>query len=173
MPAGASAGHIAFRPRHRLSDQIAGAAELDQFPSVLLDSIARNFGHANFPFTSLFGQAVNLDLDTQLHDQSGPLRFRVHSPNTRAALKGNINKGVLTLSEPVHAQILMSKELSQWLVQDVNPLSISAIYANNPLTLEIAPDGFSSRSSPLKWAGSNSPRAGSSSAKSPATTTAT
>lgn len=118
-------------------------AELDQFPSVLLDSVARNFGQANFPFTSLFGQAVNIDLETQVQNKSGPLSLRVHSPNTRAALKGKINHGMLSLSEPIHAQILMSKELSQWLVQDVNPLSISAIYADNPLTLEIAAEGFS------------------------------
>ena len=118
-------------------------AELDQFPSILLDSVARNFGHANFPFTSLFGQAVNIDLDTQIQNHSGPFSLSVHSPNTRAALKGKITQGTLTLTEAVHAQILMSKELSQWLIQDVNPLSISAIYANNPLTLEVSPEGFS------------------------------
>ncbi len=118
-------------------------ANLDQFPTVLLDSAARSFGQANIPFSSLFGQTVNATLNTQIRNQSGPIDISLHSPNTRAALKGKIDQGTLTLTQPLHAQILMSKELIQWLIEDVKPLSISSIYANNPLTLEISPEGFS------------------------------
>jgi len=122
---------------------VQGNLTTEQFPSSVFDIVFRAFGQMDFPFTSLFGESVNVAFSSQIQDASGPVNLTLHSPNTRASLIGQLKKGTLSLNETAHAQVIMTPALSDWIFSKINPLSISGISAHNPLTLQIEPNGFS------------------------------
>jgi hypothetical protein len=119
------------------------ALNMQKFPSLLVDALARILGQTDYPCTALFGHTLNAALSMQLEHLTGPVSLNINAPNSRVALSGALNKGVLTLSAPLHAQITMTDDLSHWLLKDFNPFSISRISAQAPLTLEVAAAGFS------------------------------
>ena len=118
-------------------------AKIQQFPSIALDIFATSNGKNNYPFSTVFGETINADFSIKLQKFSGPLKLNVNSPNTRASLVGQFNNGILTLNEPVYAQVTMTPEMSKLILQDVNPLSIDSITSKNPITLMIDSKGFS------------------------------
>lgn len=118
-------------------------AQLQQFPVLLCDLIARTRGNTNAPFTSLLGATTNATLMAKIQNMTGPVSLKLFSPTTQVNLVGELSSGVLTLNEPLFAQMKITKELSEYLIKEVNPLSISAVAAKNPMTLTIDPKGFS------------------------------
>lgn len=115
---------------------------LKALPSSVFDILARGAGISS-PLSPLFGESVNAECALRLTQASGPVSINLHSPNTRFSLSGSFKAGILSLLEPIYAQVKMTPELSKYLLQEINPLSISEISAQHPLTLEIAPQGFS------------------------------
>ena len=113
--------------------------KIQQFPSAILDIFAKNSN----PFSTVFGETINADFSIKLQNFSGPLKLNVNSPNTRASMVGQFNNGILTLNEPVYAQVTMTRDMSKLILQDVNPLSIDSITSQNPITLMIDSKGFS------------------------------
>lgn len=116
---------------------------IQKLPSSSLDLFARSFGSNSSTFSSVFGPSVTATLSLTLQDATGPIKANINSPSTRASLAGKLTNGVLTLSEPIYAQITMTEELSKLLLGGVNPLSITEIKSKNPITLEVQPAGFS------------------------------
>jgi hypothetical protein len=112
-----------------------------QFPASILDLFAHLTNQQSV--APLFGETLEAKAHIQLVNGSGPLELNVRSPNTRFSVVGAVKNGILTLSEPVHGQMLMTEEVSQVFLKDVNPLSITAIWSSSPLTIEIASNGFS------------------------------
>lgn len=116
--------------------------KIDQFPSRALDLLARAKGATHFPFTKIFGATVSATLSTQLAQFSGPIKLNLNSPNARASLSGSLDKGTLLLNEPLHAQIALTPEGSKLFLHEVNPLGITSVDSQAPITIEIAPQGF-------------------------------
>jgi len=118
-------------------------ATIKQLPTSILDMVARCSLQTECPFSSLFGQDVNVQLSAQIKDATGPLSLNLYSPLSRVSLVGQLEKGVLTLNEPLYAQLAVSTPLSAYLLQELNPLSITSFSTNNPITLMVAKEGFS------------------------------
>lgn len=112
-----------------------------QLPTAILDLAAHLRTQGSF--SPLFGDKIDASANVQLEKGSGPVELNVNSPNTRLSVKGAVREGILSLSEPAHAQVVMTKELSDMLLKEVNPLSISSIASSNPFTLQIDSAGFS------------------------------
>lgn len=128
-------------PQNDLSEiKIDGVA--NNFPTLILDLAARLMGQKNLSFLPVFGKTLNAKATVDLKKNQGPLSLSITSENTRASLSGEVENGFLTLTEPLHAQVLMTPELSALLLKEVNPLSISEITSQSPITLEIASAGF-------------------------------
>jgi hypothetical protein len=134
-------------------------ATIQKLPSSTLDVLARLSGKTNHLFSAMFGSNLSSTLYLKIQDASGPIRFNVNSPNTRMSLSGGIYKGLLTLDEPIYGQITMTPEVSAVILQEVNPLSISSITSNNPITVEIDPKGFSLALTPFSLSKINIPNA--------------
>ncbi|MBI3237182.1 MAG: hypothetical protein HYZ48_05750, partial [Chlamydiales bacterium] len=113
-----------------------------QFPSKVLDILARVRGNTQSPFSALFGETINMDAQFELNKLTGPISLTLNSPNSRASFKGKLVKGALVLDTPLHLQGMITKELSRLLLKEVNPLSISYIYSSDPVTLEISKTDF-------------------------------
>jgi hypothetical protein len=126
---------------------------IDQFPSSVLDLAARSIGKARFSPSVIFGSTVNATASAKIQNWAGPLKINVNSPNTRASLDGMLQNGILTLNDSIYAQITMTPALSQMVLKEVNPLSISSLRALHPFTLEIPPAGFSVQLHPFAMSG--------------------
>ncbi|MBY0529848.1 MAG: hypothetical protein K2P51_06615 [Rhabdochlamydiaceae bacterium] len=113
-----------------------------QFPSRVFDLIARTQGAVNFPFTTVFGETLNANLFSEFKQLSGPLNLSLNSDRARISVIGKLVNGALLLDKPLHAQGTLTPEVSRLLLKEVNPLSISYIYAQNPISLEISPKDF-------------------------------
>lgn len=111
--------------------------KITQFPSCILD-----FPTSNLPFSTIFGNTLNATLSTALENFSGPLSINIHSPHARASLTGKLVQGGLTLDQSVHIQGLMTPAISRLFLNHVNPLNISSIFSQDPITLEIPSQNF-------------------------------
>lgn len=122
-----------------LSSQIS--LSVKNFPSQLLDLIARFKINTDYPFTKIFGNTIQASLEADIRNQSGPLSLNVHSPNTRFSLDAAINQEGLILKQPVYAQMKISKEMSALILNKTNP-ALRYFYSEGPVTLEIPTKGF-------------------------------
>jgi len=115
--------------------------DMIQFPTPILDLVS-HFAEKN-SLSPLFGDKLDAKAHLKLEKGSGPIELNLNSSNTRFSFVGEMKEGIFSLSEAAHAQVLMTEELSQMLLKEVNPLSISSLSSSNPLTLKIEPEGFS------------------------------
>lgn len=118
-------------------------SRLDQFPTDALDVISRALGKSTLSIATLFGPYINLTAYSSLNHWNGPVKFQINSPNIRTSLNGALSNGLLHLNESLHIQMSMTPDLSRILLDSVNPLSLSSITADAPITLEIPASGFS------------------------------
>lgn len=116
-------------------------ATIEQLPSSLFDLAAQVSGTGSL--APLFGNSLDAKAYIALKQGTGAIQLNLKSPNTRVSVVAQVQNGILTLSEPVYAQVMMTEELTRPLLKEVNPLSISSISSSHPLTLEIQPQGFS------------------------------
>lgn len=114
-------------------------ANIQQFPVAAIDLAARIFGNTDVPFSSMFGQTLNLFLKTDIQNLSGPVHFNLNSSHIRTSLSGKLTDGMLTLDEPVYAQALISSKLGRFLLKNADHFPISAVSAKNPIALQIDP----------------------------------
>jgi len=114
---------------------IALKTQLTQFPTSVFDLFGNNTASA------LFGSAINASAGLQLQNWTGPVSLNINTSTSRASLAGMLTNGTLTLSDPIYAQVQMTPELSRLVLKGGG--AFSAIRANNPLTIEVAPQGFS------------------------------
>jgi hypothetical protein len=123
--------------------------QLNQFPSDTLDLFLRLFGKSSS--RALFGPQINLKASAAFTNWSGPVNLQLHSQNIRASLKGNLNQGILSLSEPLYAQVGLTPELSQMVFN-------STFESHDPISLEIPPGGVTLPIVPFKPAQINIPQ---------------
>lgn len=116
--------------------------KMQQFPSRVLDIIARTRGRTDFPFSTLFGDVINADANCDLREFSGPVNLNLNSRNTRLSLAGTLAGGALTLRDHIYAQLKITPEISRLALRQFNPLSLSYLYSVDPVTIEILADGF-------------------------------
>ncbi len=113
-----------------------------QLPSRALDILARAKGRTDFPFTSAFGSMINAAASLDLKNFAGPVTLNLNTPTTRADLSGHLVNGALLLNDELYAQINITPELSRLFLKEVNPLNLSYLYSQAPVTLQIPSEGF-------------------------------
>lgn len=124
--------------------QLTGNLQLkaSQLPSRALDLIARAKGRTDFPFTTIFGDMINASINTDLKGLTGPLSVNINTPMVRIDLDGHLVNGALMLNNALYAQMKLTTELSRLILKEVNPLNLSYIYSQAPVTLEVPAQGF-------------------------------
>lgn len=125
------------------SGKLQLSSRLDQFPSDALDVVSRAAGQSSISMATLFGPQVNLSATSSLTQWNGPIKFQLNSSNIRASLDGMVTNGTLTLNDVFHMQMSITPDLSRLILNSLNPLSLSAISTQAPVTLEIPAAGFS------------------------------
>ncbi|MBS3904143.1 MAG: hypothetical protein KGZ39_02320 [Simkania sp.] len=129
--------------------------KFQQLPTSVIDALTIAAGMHPETIPALFGDQISGSFQTDIHQGNGPVSLTVNSPSTRLSLDGHLEKGVLLLNQPFFAQVTMSEGISRFFLRGVNPLSISAISSNGPMTLTIDPHGFSFPLLPLDITNAN------------------
>lgn len=118
-------------------------AKVQKMPVLCCDFFYSIFAHKPFIFSSLLGNLFNVNLSLHIKEGNGPMDLSFLSDHTRCSLTASWKKTSLSLLKPLYAQIDVTKESSTQLLKEINPLSISSLQSDHPLTIEIAPEGFS------------------------------
>ncbi len=118
-------------------------AKAQKMPVLCCDFFYSLITHQPFIFSSLIGNFFNLNLSLQIKEGNGPMDFSFLSDHARCSLTAAWQKSTLGLVKPLYAQMDLTKESSTQLLKEINPLSISSLQSDHPLTIEIAPVGFS------------------------------
>ncbi len=137
---------------------IAIDLSLKQFPTAPFDIAFHSLGGENLPFRAIFGQNIQAMLHVSIQDLTGPISLTVQSPQTRLSLIGKLSNGVLSLNETTYLQGMISPEMSRLFLKKLNPLSISSIQSEGPITFEIPKEGFSLPLFPLDLAHAQIPK---------------
>ncbi len=98
---------------------------------------------------SLLGEKVDATIETHLCDRNGSVTVDVEGTQGNVSLQGEVNNGIFTLSRPLLAEVNITPELSQNVLQDVVPLFSGAKSADHPLRFIIDPEGFTLPLSPF------------------------
>lgn len=115
--------------------------DVQQFPSRALDIFARSQGRTDLPFTTTFGNLINATMSLDLNNFSGPVSLNLNTPQARASLTGTFANGVFIPNDTIHAQMKITTEFSRLLFKEINPLNLSYMYSDAPITLEIPSNG--------------------------------
>lgn len=112
-----------------------------QFPSQVLDIIARTQGQTSSLFSALFGKTLDAEAFLALKQQESPVTLSIRSPQTQLNLSGTCHEGILRFNQPFFFQTYLTPEISRLFLKDVNPLSMTSVYAKTPISIEIPPQG--------------------------------
>ena len=133
--------------------------KIAKFPSCILNLFARINGVSSSPFSIIFGDTINASISSSLQNFSGPLTLNLNSPNAKASLIGNLKAGALVLDQSIYVQAKITPEISRLFLKELNPLDISYIYSQDPITLEIPSQNFYLPLHPFDMAKINIPKA--------------
>lgn len=111
--------------------------------------------------TSMLGKSVNFSFESNTVDgaQTAALLAKVQAPLLQFSLNATYADGVIEIREPLHAQMKITRELSRLFLKEVNPLSISYLYSQGPVTVDIPVEGFSLACAPFSIENSTIPSA--------------
>ena len=151
---GSTQGRLSLQGEFDEKHNIQLALECKQFPSRLLD-----IGRADLPFSKSLGSYFDANLTTTLKQFSGPITVTLQAPQLHFSLKGGFSNGTLLLSEPMQAQMKVTKEMSQLFLKKANPLSLTYFYSHAPVRLTIPAKGFSLPCQPLSFEQASIPSA--------------
>lgn len=123
---------------------LKGKINLVNFPSIALDQlIFFNEKEERGLLTKILGNQLNLQSNFDLKDFSGPFNLSLDSKNSKASISANYEKNKITLKRDIHAVILLTKELSHYVLKDTNPVLMTGSYAKDPIKIDISRDSFS------------------------------
>lgn len=91
---------------------------------------------------AVLGEHLNVTTDADLEQVRGPVTVELNATNSRARLAGALGEGILALSEPLHGEVTVTPRFGRVILKDVNPLLVTAVSAEKPITVEVDQEGF-------------------------------
>lgn len=88
------------------------------------------------------GKKASLKGDIALQNLYGPITANIQGENGQITLNGQIRRGVLVLSEPLTAKFNVNTQFGHDALGHVLPILNSAVGAENPIYVQINPQGF-------------------------------
>lgn len=114
-------------------------AKMQNFPSLLIDTIAAFTTNTAMAPSILIGDTVNASLQVALENLSGTVDFTLDSKDAKANFNSFLNDGIIKLSKPISASFTITKKLADHFLQNMN---ITLQEAKNPLSIFVSEKGF-------------------------------
>jgi hypothetical protein len=106
------------------------SVDIKSFPLLVLDQ----------QLEQLFGPTLDLKGCLALEpEKEGTIDLTLASPNITAHLNGSLTQQAIRLRDPLTASIRITPALTSLLLKDANPLFLSSLEAENPITLQLDP----------------------------------
>lgn len=118
-----------------------GNLKLKRFPVIAFDEIFSNYIKLGI-FSKILGSEVNLTSSFKIKNLEGPIDLDLNSANLQTKVSFNFFHDHITLNTPLSASIILTEELSSYLMKEINPFLITSIKAKNPLHLKISEEDF-------------------------------
>lgn len=120
--------------------KVKGRAE--SLPIILMAEAA-GYGEYREEIRALVGIRLAVELEAAITKSEGNFLVRASGNHLRSVIDAKISNGLLTLNQPFQADIEVHERLSQLVMKKVNPLLITAVSSERPVTVRIDPRGFS------------------------------
>lgn len=91
---------------------------------------------------ALIGDRLDADIHLKIKEKEGPFKVALKGSYGSLNLQGQLQKGYLTLNQPLTAEVTVTPKLTNSFVEDLVPLLSSAVSADAPVKMSIQPDGF-------------------------------
>jgi hypothetical protein len=119
-------------------------------PSIFLDRFVPFFFKVPEAFfSSLLGEKIQLKSSSNLFKGLGSIEFSLSSPFVSTKMQGEIQEGVLTLSEDMHLDVFLTETFSRYFLKEMSPLFLSAHSSQKPIHLILYKEGFELPLSPF------------------------
>jgi hypothetical protein len=120
-----------------LDREVSFDLKIIKFPTQLFDLLLHSIGKNRVPPSAVFGSFLDADIVGDFKDKCGPLKAKIESPQASATLNGQLTNGILTLNEPLYAQVDVTPELGDKLIE------IDTLHSDVPITFQVNNEGFS------------------------------
>lgn len=152
-PAGSSKGFLDFKgaldhwmtPRGEVDTRSLSArltGEVSHFPVPLLVRLFSVPPGAFEPLDALLGSTVDIQLSSRLDAMRGVTSVKVQGQHSRLNIDAEIANGYLTLTQPLEGTIDVTPELSKHFLNFLNPLLVTAVASDHPISIRIEPANF-------------------------------
>lgn len=118
-------------------------ARSKQLPASLLCQIACLEETFRNKVEALLGHAIDTDIKVHLHHMNGPVQATLQGSNGNIKIDALLTNGVLTLAQPLKMAIAVTPQLGKSILQELFPILSGVIAAENPVRIQIDPEGFS------------------------------
>ncbi len=96
------------------------------------------------------GSFMSGNASAAIENGDGPIDLSLRASNASADIQATISEGAVALRSPLTASVNLTPELSRTLLRRMNPLFITAVRSEKPVSLRIEPNGFSCPVFPLR-----------------------
>lgn len=140
-----------------LSLQIDG--ELKHIPAVMFCQFGCLDSSTSKKIKALLGATADATVKASLNHMQGPFYAVLNGQNSRFIIDGNIADHTLTLNQNLEAEIVVTKELGEDVLNDFIPILGGMITATHPIKLTINHEGFTFPLKNFDWNKTHLPQA--------------
>ncbi len=94
-------------------------------------------------FNPLFGESIETHVEIDVANMDGIVNVQLLGQSGKMTLKGNVQKGILTLNEPFYAETHPSQKLAQEYLKKYSPILGELQSGTSNISLQISKEGFS------------------------------
>lgn len=116
--------------------------ELDHFPTDIIADYIPTEENYSKKIHALFGSEINGKLSANIQQMNGPVNVTLKGERCALDMDGTVQNGFLTLNRPLTLDVTLSREVSDYFLDDLMPLLNSATHADQPIRLLISEKGF-------------------------------
>ncbi len=125
-------------------------AKIQNFESLWLNRFL-SFTMDDLPnLAAILGPNCNMKAQAQFKNGNGPINFELDTTNLKGSIDLRLNKDNLTLLDDATLILNISPAFSREILREVNPLLITAVSSQNPITINIYQEGFLIPINPFK-----------------------
>lgn len=122
-------GHLSLKGKIETKYNFDILVDVKNFPALALDEIV--------------GPTLDLKGSVKMSKSHGSIDLIIGAANLKTHLIGTLSERTFTLNAPLEAAIHLTPQLSALLLKDTNPLFLTGVEAQNPITLRVEPKDFS------------------------------
>ncbi len=92
---------------------------------------------------AIIGPSVDAGFKAKLSQQNGMLYLDLKGKNAHLLIDGTLNNGIFSLNQDLLAKLIVTPELSDYVLEGIIPIFDGMISADDPLSMHISAQGFS------------------------------